>query len=191
MQRRLCQSTMVLWLLLLASCNFTPSTSRLARIEQGFFDKKDEYVTLYDMFVEDDKMTGLDCEFPGVRINDYYKSGDEWFDKHNDRSSLADALEDAGITQERYDLYRERMAAIHVEKINQDDNEVMFFKDSFGILDGWFIGIMNRPEEEMAEFVSLMDGTIVSDVHEIPTEEEGYYFLPLEGNWYLYYSMEY
>lgn len=146
MQRRLYQSGMVLSLLLLASCNFTPSTSRLAQIEQGFLDKKDDYVALYDMFMEDDKLTWVGDGFARVAINDYYKSDEyesdgEWYDKKNNKTTLPEILLDVGISQERYDLYLERMATVHVKRIAKNGYRVNYFKDSFGILDGWIIEI--------------------------------------------------
>lgn len=179
---------------LLASCSLTPSTSRLVEIENEFFDKQDSYVALYAMILEDEKLRDLASSRFDTRINGYYESSDyaapseEWFDEENERTSLAEILLDVGLTQERYDRYKKLMATVRVKEIIKGNDGVSFRKESFGILDGYIIRIVNIPGE-VSE--TVWEARIVSSIQEVPLEEEGKYLVPLEGDWYLSYSLSF
>ncbi|NLS96859.1 MAG: hypothetical protein GXX96_32385 [Planctomycetaceae bacterium] len=146
--------------------------------------------------MEDDGLTQLgDWIRARGTINDYiytsddeyggYEPGGQWYDQEHTKTTLSAILLDVGITQERYELYLERMEALHVKAINKHGASVGFFEASFGMFYGGLIAIDYIPEEDFTDGVKR---TIVPDVHEIPTEAEGHYYLPLEGNWYLCYS---
>ncbi len=165
---------------------------RLARIEQEFFDKKDEFSVLYEMFMEDDELMQLgDGISSKWAINDYrfdyygeYEPGDGWCYEEDSKTTLSEILLDVRITQEKYDLYLERMDALGVREINKHGVGGYSFEASFGMLDGADVAVRYIPGGDFNEFVH---GLMLSDAHEIPPKTVGGYYLPLEGNWYLYY----
>lgn len=174
-------SYQIAFLLLLVPllCSCTPSTRRLATIEEEFFARKTDYVALYDLFVED-RLQEVTFDEYRTQIDKYYTSGDGWFDESNEAIAFPDVLRDIGITELRFAQYRDLMGNLGVRTIQQRTAcAVCFYKEGFGVLDGYFIEIVNTTGE--------VSGTTVSSVHDVPTEEEGEYFVPLDGNWYLKY----
>ena len=166
---------------------------RLTRIEQEFFDKKDDFSVLYEMFMEDDEL---------MQLGDGISS-------QMGRSTTADLtitenmnLVTGGVTRKtrrpRYRRfcwmwesrrrntisYLERMDALGVREINKHGVGGYSFEASFGMLDGADVAVRYIPEEDFNEF---LHGPMLSDAHQIPPKTVGGYYLPLEGNWYLYY----
>ena len=170
-------------LLLLASCSLSPSTSGLKEIEDGFVHNRGTYAALRDMIVED-ALSELRIGARVDRINKYYHTSGGWFDDHNERIDFPDVLRDSGITQERYDCYKELMNIVGITQMSADAEDVSFLVEAFGHLDdGYVIEIVNTPAD--------VSEKTISSVNDIPTKEEGEYFVSLEGCWYLRYSLSY
>ena len=104
--------------------------------------------------------------------------------KSNKAVAFSEVLVDVGISRERYDRYSALVRTVGVDTIQwRGVDDLCFYVEGSGILDGYCIEIVNTSGE--------IAGTTVSSVHDIPTEKEGEYFVPLEGDWYLKYSMSY
>ena len=171
-------------LLVLSSCT-PPSNSHLASIARRYAAAKEEYATLHKRFVEDGltQFTTPTSISSRAKVNGYYRVSQKWYDPEYKPTSFSEVLRVTGISEDRFRFYADTLRKLGIETVRKDGNDIYFYVEGFGILDGYFVQIVSTPDTP--------PGKIVATVDAIPTDIEGDYCVRLDDNWYLWYSLSY
>ena len=184
-----CRLSVVVPLLLLSSCDVTPSTEYMSGVVEGFRNNTDDYATLQHMLLED-QIARLSLHHAySWEINSYYSTCyclnsredqfvRQWHDQDGNVVTFSRVLAAAKTTEQRISRYKELMDKLSIKLLTRVGADFTFCLRSREFGSHYIVEIINT-----SRFITA--GTTISSVREM-NHDGTHYYLPFGNHWYLH-----